>query len=99
MIIDVLYLVGSALGKDSIKGVPMQITDIKRGIWEAELSFKTGGIVFISRSKPYITWGGSAFPAGEFAMWNGYVPVSEGTYKVVINFEDMKYQFLEENKY
>ena len=97
--IDDIYLVGSALGKDSIKGIPMQLTDIKKCVWEVEIRIKTGEIGFMSRSKPSIWWGGTEFPAGKFAMWNRYVPVSEGTYRIVINFEDMKYQFLKDSKH
>lgn len=55
---------------------------------------KKGGLIFRSGSKTLIPWGGSGYPNGELAMWNDSIHVPEGNYKVIVNFEDMKYEFI-----
>ena len=93
-------IIGTALdGYDDIGGrsTPMQKTDSKNSIWEAELYLKEGTVKFRCNDSWLRNWGGdfsdAQFPLGNATPDGDNIPVKAGKYHIKLNLSNFTYEF------
>jgi len=93
-------IIGTALdGYDDVGGrsTPMEKTDSKNSIWEAELYLKDGTVKFRCNDSWLRNWGGDyneeQFPSGDATPDGDNIPVQAGKYHIKLNLTTYTYEF------
>jgi hypothetical protein len=93
-------IIGTALqGYDDVggKSTPMQRTNVKNSIWEAELVLKEGTVKFRCNDSWLRNWGGNyseeQFPSGSATPDGDNIPVKAGKYHIKLNLSNYTYEF------
>ncbi len=89
-----INLEGSALGEND-RRIPLQSQNKENTLWKGNAKLGEGSVRFMNRNGSAINWSGTTFPKGAFTDKVGvYIPVSKGTYTVLLDLENNTYEFI-----
>ncbi|MGB5322664.1 DUF6090 family protein [Lutimonas sp.] len=78
--------------------IPLQSLNKENTLWKVSAKLQEGYVRFINRNSYTIIWSGTSFPKGEFSdEYDVFIPVTKGTYTVLLDLENKTYEFIKQD--